>query len=74
MSGTKDDYIAYRLLKSKKNFDDATLLANSQRWQAEKQHAHIDWIRAKLDNSEKSGFTTDNKEQILNESKSLLNG
>lgn len=33
-----------------------------------------DWIRAKLENSERSGFTTDTKEQILNQSKSLLKG
>lgn len=32
MTGTKEDYIAYRLLKSTEIFDDATLLANNQRW------------------------------------------
>ncbi len=32
MSGTKEDYIEYRLLKSKEIFDDAKLLANNQRW------------------------------------------
>ena len=42
--------------------------------QARKQQAQIDWIRAKLDKSEKSGFTDNTKEQILNQSKSLLNG
>ena len=42
--------------------------------QARKQQAQIDWIRAKLDKSEKSGFTDSTKEQILNQSKSLLNG
>ena len=36
--------------------------------------AQIDWIRAKLDKSERSGFTDNTKEQILNQSKSLLNG
>lgn len=30
------------------------------------------WIRAKLEKSETSGFTTDTKELILNQSKSLL--
>jgi antitoxin ParD1/3/4 len=47
-------------------------LVNDLIRQARKQHAHIDWIRAKLENSEKSGFTTDTKEQILKQSKSLL--
>ena len=42
--------------------------------QARKQQAQIDWIRTKLDKSEKSGFTDSTKEQILNQSKSLLNG
>jgi uncharacterized protein len=32
MSGTKQDYIDYRVLKSREIFDDAKLLANNQRW------------------------------------------
>ncbi len=42
--------------------------------QARKQQVQIDWIRTKLDKSEKSGFTDDTKEQILKQSKSLMNG
>ena len=42
--------------------------------QARKQQIQIDWIRTKLDKSERSGFTDNTKEQILNQSKSLLNG
>ncbi len=42
--------------------------------QARKQQVQIDWIREKLDKSERSGFTDDTKEQILKQSKSLLNG
>ena len=42
--------------------------------QARKQQVQIDWIRAKLDKSERSGFTDNTKEQILKHSKSLLNG
>jgi antitoxin ParD1/3/4 len=42
--------------------------------QARKQQVQIDWIRAKLDKSERSGFTDSSKEQILKQSKSLLNG
>lgn len=42
--------------------------------QARKQQAEIDWIRLKLDKAEKSGFTTDAKDEILKLSKSRLNG
>ena len=41
--------------------------------QARKQQVQIDWIRAKLEKAENSAFTCDSKEQILEESKSLLN-
>ena len=49
-------------------------LVNDLIRQARKQQAQIDWIRAKLDKSESSGFTDETKEQILAQSKSLLNG
>ena len=49
-------------------------LVNDLIRQARNQQAHIDWIRAKLEKSERSGFTNENKEQILKQSKSLLNG
>ena len=42
--------------------------------QARKQQAEVDWVRAKLEKAESSGFTDDTKKQILEESKSLLNG
>jgi len=42
--------------------------------QARKQQVQIDWIRAKLVRSEMNGFTDDTKEQILEQSKTLLNG
>jgi len=42
--------------------------------QARKQQAQIDWIRAKLDRAENSGMTEDSKDEILRQSKSLLNG
>ena len=49
-------------------------LVNDLIRQARKQQAQIDWIRAKLEKSEKSGFTYESKEEILKQSKSLLNG
>jgi antitoxin ParD1/3/4 len=42
--------------------------------QAQNQQVEVDWIRAKLTQAEASGFTTETKEQILEQSKSLLNG
>lgn len=42
--------------------------------QARNQQVEINWIRAKLDQAEKSGFTTDSKEEILARSKSIFNG
>jgi len=41
--------------------------------QARKQQAQTDWIKAKLEKAENSGFTSDSKEEILSQSKSLLN-
>jgi antitoxin ParD1/3/4 len=49
-------------------------LVNDLIRQARKQQAQIDWIRAKLEKSESSGFTDETKDQILKQSKSLLNG
>jgi len=49
-------------------------LVNDLIRQARKQQREIDWISSKLENAEKSGFTNDSKEQILAQSKSLLNG
>lgn len=49
-------------------------LVNDLIRQARKQQAQIDWIRAKIDRAEESGFTEDSKEQILRQSKALLNG
>ncbi len=42
--------------------------------QARKQQVQVDWIRAKLNKAEASGFTDETKEQILKKSKTLLNG
>ncbi len=49
-------------------------LVNDLIRQARKQQTQIDWIKAKIEKAEKSGFTTDSKEEILAQSKSLLNG
>ena len=57
-----------------KEYSSKSELINDLIRQARKQNAQIDWIRAKLERAEKSGFTKDSKEQILAESKSMLNG
>lgn len=49
-------------------------LVNDLIRQARKQQVQINWIRAKLDRAESNGFTSDTQEEILNQSKSLLNG
>jgi len=49
-------------------------LVNDLIRQARKQQVQIDWIQAKLETAENSGFTDDSKELILAQSKSLLNG
>jgi len=56
-----------------KEYSSKSELVNDLIRQARKQQCQIDWIRAKLENAENSGFTNDSKEQILTKSKSLLN-
>lgn len=63
-------------LKSQVNNEEYTSkseVVNDLIRQARKQQVEIDWIRTKLEKSENSGFTEDTKEQILKQSKSLLN-
>ncbi|SMG31578.1 ribbon-helix-helix domain-containing protein [Arenibacter troitsensis] len=57
-----------------KEYSSKSELVNDLIRQARKQHVQIDWIRAKLEKAENSGFTEDSKEQILEQSKSLLRG
>jgi antitoxin ParD1/3/4 len=58
----------------KEEYSSKSELVNDLIRQARKQQIQIDWIRAKLDKSESSGFTNDTKEQILKHSKSKLDG
>ena len=58
----------------KKEYSSKSELVNDLIRQARKQQRQIDWISSKLEKAEKSGFTSDSKEQILAQSKSLLNG
>ena len=55
-----------------KEYSSKSELVNDLIRQARNQQRQIDWVRAKLDISEKSGFTSDTKEQILKQSKDML--
>ena len=57
-----------------KEYSSKSELINDLVRQARKQQVQIDWIRAKLEKAENSEFTDDTKEQILEQSKTLLNG
>jgi antitoxin ParD1/3/4 len=57
-----------------KEYASKSELVNDLIRQARKQQIQIDWITAKIEYAEKSGFTSDSKEQILKQSKRLLNG
>jgi len=58
----------------KNEYSSKSELVNDLIRQARKQQVQVDWIRAKLEKSESSGFTNDTKNQILEESKTRLNG
>ena len=49
-------------------------LVNDLIRQARGKQKQIDWLRAKLDRAEKSGFVSLTKEQILERIKSPING
>ena len=58
----------------KEEYSSKSELVNDLIRQARKQQVQIDWIRAKLEKAEIGGFTNDSKEQILAQSKSILDG
>ena len=58
----------------KEEYSSKSELINDLIRQARKQQVQIDWLKAKLEKAENSGFTSHSKEQILAQSKSLLNG
>jgi len=57
-----------------KEYASKSELINDLIRQARKQQIEIDWVKAKIEKAENSGFTNDTKEQILAQSKSLLDG
>lgn len=57
-----------------KEYSSKSELVNDLIRQARKQQSQVDFLRAKLNASEESGFTTDSKEQILAQAQERLNG
>ena len=57
-----------------KEYSSKSELVNDLIRQARKQQIQIDWVRAKIEEAENSGFTDDSKQDILSQSKSLLDG
>lgn len=61
-------------LIAKQEYASKSEIINDLIRQARNQQSQIDWISAKLKKAEKSGFTSDSKEEILKQSKDLFNG
>ena len=57
-----------------KEYSSKSELVNDLIRQARKQQIEIDWVRTKLEKAENSGFTNESKNEILTQSKTLLNG
>lgn len=57
-----------------KEYSSKSELVNDLIKQGRNKQRQIDWINAKLEKAERSGFTNETQEQILVESKSLFNG
>ena len=72
ISDPNDEWLKSQL--DSKEYSSKSELVNDLIRQARNQQAQLDWIKAKLDKAEKSGFTTDTKAQILQQSKDLLRG
>ena len=56
-----------------KEYASKSELINDLIRQARNQQKQVDWIRMKLDQAEKSGFTVEAKEEIIRQSKVLFN-
>lgn len=66
-----DDWLKAQI--DNKEYSSKSELVNDLIRQARKQQKQIDWISSKLSKAEKSGFTNESKDEILAQSRSLLN-
>ncbi len=62
-----DDWLKEQV--ASKEYSSKSELINDLIRQARKQQLEIDWIRAKIERAEKSGFTNDSKAEILKQAK-----
>jgi len=74
ISFTKPNHEWFNAQIASEEYTSKSELINDLIRQARKQQAQVDSIRAKLESAESSGFTNETKEQILKQSKQLLNG
>jgi len=58
----------------KKEYSSKSELVNDLIRRARKQQNHIDWLKSKIQKAESSGFTDDDRQEILDQSWHLLNG
>ncbi len=73
ISFTKSNDEWLKVQVNNKEYTSKSELINDLIRQASKQQVQVDFIRTRLNKSESSGFTDNTKEQILKQSKSLLN-
>ncbi len=66
-----DDWLKNQV--DNKEYSSKSELVNDLIRQARKQQRQVDWINSKLEIAENSNFTNDSKEQILAQSKSMMN-
>ena len=74
ISFTKPNDEWLKKMVSNEEYSSKSELVNDLVRQARNQQAQIDWIDRKLIAAEKSGFTSLDKNEILKESKSRLDG
>jgi len=72
ISDPNDEWLKSQL--DSKEYSSKSELVNDLIRQARNQQTQIDWIKAKLDKAEQSGYTSDTKSQILQQSKDMLRG
>ena len=72
LTGPNDDWLNTQV--NNEEYTSKSELVTDLIRQARKQQVQIDYIRAKIEKSEESGFTKDSKSQILKQSKALLHG
>lgn len=66
-----DDWLKSQV--SSNEYSSKSELVNDLIRQARKQQIQINWVRSKLEKAEKSGFSTETKDSILEKAKSSLN-